>query len=85
MVSNLKYIDFILSTEFPVSKAQKSDAGVYILFINKTNKSEISKAFQVFNKTGENRHIKDLVECIKDASIGQSNLENFYLQVICLY
>lgn len=49
--------------------------------INKTNKVEIEKAFQIFNKKGENRHIKDLIECVKDVSIGQSNLENFYLQV----
>ena len=74
-MSNLKYIDFIISTEFPITKIQKSDAGVYIIFINKNNKIEINKAFQIFNKAGENRHIKDLVDCMKDASIGQSNLE----------
>ena len=65
---NLKYIEHIVTSQFSQSKIQKCQSGIFMIFINSSSREEISKAFQLFNKSVKNRLLNDLVEFLKDAS-----------------
>ncbi len=64
------------------SEINYSSAGIYTILIKNSNKSDIIKALDLFQKKNTDKRITEILEYIKEVSISQSNLENIYLDVI---